>query len=528
MFNGLRQYPQSSSGTPVPAPTGGLNDFDPIAAMGDQFMLDCMNIYPDNSDIVTRPGYRVHQSDMGGAVTNVFAYVSKAGEYEVFASTATGVYNIDVEDQPVKVADLTSGAVDSVTFSNVDNSYLIVWNGIDDALLYDGATWQSFREVTTPSAPGEITGINPNQIAFVHVYKARLWFVKKNTMEMFYMPLDAVGGTAEPMPIGGNFNLGGRLVAIGSWSTNTGAGLSARLLAITSEGEVASFSGSDPSDAASWGLDSVFYISPPLGPYSYAKTGGDYVVMTRRGLIPMSSMMSGVPSEVMFANTLTKNISNAIKRLTYNWKGLPFPIQVCNHLEITWLTINVYDEDIDKPVQYVMNITTGAWGRFDYPARIIKTFNGVTYFGESSGRVCTVTHGAYLDNVGPDSPGEAIEFKATSAYNYMGNPTAIKHAKFIRPVLRTNTLPAIQMRVLADFDVEDFDPVITIPGYASDPVWDVAIWDQYRWGGSRKVHLPWISANVLGYAFSWQMKGSTAIEFRMMAAEWVSEGGGLI
>lgn len=528
MFNGQRVYPQSAAGVPTPAPTGGLNDFDPIASMGDEFMLDCMNVYPDNSDVVVRPGYTVLQNDVGSPVTNIFAHVGMDGEYKMFASTNNGIYAIDDPQNPVKVVTLSAGLVGSVTFSNADNAYLIIWNGQDPAYLFDGTTWIAYTEVATPATPGQISGMAPTDIAYVHVYKARLWYVKKNTTEMYFGPLDTAGGALEVMPIGGNFNRGGKLVAIGSWSTNTGSGLSARLLAVTSEGEVASFSGSDPTDANQWGLDSVFYISPPLGPYAFATAGGDFVVMTRRGLIPLSSMMSGVPSEVMFANTLTKTISNAIKRLSQNWKALPYPIQVYNHLEITWLTINVYDEDLGKPVQYVMNVATGAWGRFDYPARVIKTFNGITYFGTDTGQVYVVTQGAYLDRTTNGLDGSPIDVKITSAYGYLNSPTVNKHAKFIRPVLRSKTRPAINMRVLADFQLEDFDPYVVVSQSPTDPRWDSAIWDEARWVGNENVHLPWLSANVLGYAFAWQLKATVNIEFRMMAAEWVYEGGGLI
>lgn len=528
MFNGVKVYPQVSSGLPVPAPTGGLNDFDPIASMGDEFMLDCMNVYPDNSDLVVRPGYSPLQSTMGGPVCDILAHITKTGEYQIFAATNDGIYNIMVPNAPVKVADLSSGLVGHVNFSNVNNAYTIVWNGVDSALLYDGTSWSSFVEVATPASPGEISGLNPASISWAYVYKARLWFVKKNTMEMFYLPLDAVGGAASPMPIGGNFNRGGYLVALGGWSTNTGSGLSARLLAITSEGEIASFSGSDPSDSNNWGLDSVFYVSQPLGPYSYATVGGDLAVMTRRGLVPVSSMMSGVPSEVMFANAMTKRISNAIKRLTNGWKALPYPVQVFNHTEIQWLTINIYDELLDAPVQYVMNVITGAWGRFDYPARTIKTYNNVTYIGTNDGKVYVVTPLAYVDRVSEEAEDEPIQLKATSAYTFLNSPTVNKHAKLFRPVLKSRIKPAFNMRALADFQLEDYDPYIVPTPAFNDPLWDNAVWDEALWTGSSNIHLPWLSANALGYAFAWQIKACTSVELRLSAVEWVSEGGGLV
>lgn len=529
MFVGQKIYPQVAAGVPGPAPVGGLNDFDPIAQMGDQFMLDCMNFYPDNSDVTVRPGYRVLQSNIGFPVVNIFSHITKAGEYQTFAATIEGIYEVDDPENPVKAMSLSGGLANAVNFSNTDNAYTLVWNGIDPLMYYDGTDWDEFIEVGSPANVGEISGINPATISYVFVYKARLWFIKRNTMEMFFMPLDAMGGEASPMPIGGNFNHGGHLVALAGWSVNTGAGLAARLLAVTSEGEVATFSGSDPSDADNWGLDSVFYISPPVGPYAYAKLGGDLVILTRRGLIPVSSMMSGVPSEVMFANALTKRISNAIKRLTLNWKTADFPLQVFNHAEAVWLTITVYDQLLAKPVQYVMNIITGAWGRFDYPCRTMATYNGVTYMGTQDGRVLVITPESFLDGVDSDGEnGEPIEAKFMSAYTYLDQPTVIKHAKFIRPVVHSRVKPAVAMRVLADFRREDFDPYVQPPIPLNDPLWDQALWDQAKWPGNDDVHTPWISANVLGYAFAYQMKVSTSIELRMSAVEWVHEGGGLI
>ena len=540
MFNLKRPPPQVSKSLAIPAPTGGINDLDPISNMRPDFLLDCMNFYPDTGLLVVRPGYQEWATGMGAPVKTIMYYNSLDGTYKRFASTDTGIRDVtNPTTTPVLVKAATNGAWEFTNFATPAGQYLVAVNGTDPAVLFDGTSWISFTEVATPAGPGQIKGVDPSSFDFVIAFKGRLWFIQKNTMTAWYLPLDSVGGEAKPFFIGGIFRRGGHLSILARWSSDTGEGLDDRLIFITSAGEIASYAGSDPGNADDFTLDSIFFVAPPLSRRSVTEYGGDLLMLCRRGLIPLSALITGKANEILFSEALTKRISRTLIQMT----GLavpPFPAEVNLYNDAAWTIINIYDgtpisatsyarllsTGRNMPVQLVMNFLTGAWGKFDYPVRTIRPIDRLLFMGTDDGRVLAVTPDSYFDNV-PLSGGNGvpIEASATSAYTYFDNPTVNKHAKMIRVSFQTEVKPSFVLRVLPDFRL---DPFLASP--APNPAtgnarWDVSRWDLANWAGLENVYRPWNSANVLGYAFAWQLKVSTATPLGIAATDWVWEEG---
>lgn len=542
MFNKNAARPQVSRALALPAPVGGLNDLDPISQMEPTFLLECTNFYPDTGQLVVRPGYQEWATNLGGPVKTIMYFNAFDGSFQRFAATDAGIFNITATTSaPVNVKAATNGAWEFVNFATAGSQYMVAANGVNPAVLYNGTTWTSFTEVATPSAPGEISGVDPSKFAFVLSHKGRLWFIEKNSMTAWYLPIDSVGGVAQPFHLGGIFRRGGHLEVMARWSADTGEGLDDRLIFITTAGEIASYAGNDPSDSTDWSLDSIFFVAPPLGKRAVTEYGGDLLMLCRRGLIPLSSLISGQANEIIYSSALTKRISRTLIRLT-SFELPPFPPEVTLHNDAAWTVINIYNGVPDvtspygvilgegnKPIQLVMNFLTGAWGKFDYPVRTVKTIDRLFFMGTEDGRVVTVTPNSHFDNVKLDgTAGVPILASAMSAYSYMGDSTANKHAKLIRPVFQTEVKPSFQMRCLPDFRMDRFlntPPPATASGNA---IWDISKWDQSNWAGLEIIYRPWVSANVLGYAFAWQLKVSTAAPLGIAAMEWVWESGGLI
>ena len=85
----------------------------------------------------------------------------------------------------------------------------------------------------------------------------------------------------------GIFKKGGYLIAMGDWAIDSTSGIYNGFCFITSEGEVAMYDGTDPS---AWSLKGVYSISRPLGPRCTMKAGGDLMVATEDGIVPMSKV----------------------------------------------------------------------------------------------------------------------------------------------------------------------------------------------------------------------------------------------
>lgn len=536
MFRAIAPKPLVSKAKSMPAPTGGLNDLDPISNMDPSFLLDSMNFFPDTGLLVVRPGYQEWATNLGKAVDTIMAYNAMDGSFQRFAATADGIFDITAPTSaPVNVKPATNGYWEHVNFATAGTQNLIAANGVDPAVLYNGTTWVSFTEVPAPAAPGEISGVDPSTFSHVISHKGRLWFIQKNTMTAWYLPVDSLGGVAQPFFLGGIFRRGGYLAAIARWSADTGEGLDDRLVFFTSSGEVASYAGNDPSQADDWSLDSVFFVAPPLSKRAVTDYGGDLLMLTRRGLIPISSLISGRANEILYSSALTRRISRTLIKLT-GAPNPPFPAMVVLYNDAAWVVINIFNavpsqvpSESNRPVQLVMNFLTGAWGTFDYPVQTVRTIDKLFFMGTANGRVLTVTPDQHLDNVQMNgTSGVPITASMTGAYSYLDNPNSNKHAKFVRPVFQSEVKPSFVLRVLPDFRLDPFLLAPTPAVAIGNAKWDISNWDLANWGGFENVYRPWVSANVLGYAFAVQIKVSTASPLGLAALEWIWEDGGYI
>ena len=83
--------------------------------------------------------------------------------------------------------------------------------------------------------------------------------------------------------------LGGNLIQIGTLSIDGGEGVDDLLVLMMSSGEVLVYSGSNPS--SDFSLNGTFRIAEPVNEKrGMAKLGGDLIVITREGYLPLSQV----------------------------------------------------------------------------------------------------------------------------------------------------------------------------------------------------------------------------------------------
>jgi hypothetical protein len=532
MFRPQDMPQQVSKALALPAPVGGLNDLDPLAKMDPTYLLDVINFFPDTSSLVVRPGYKKWATGIpGNSVKTVIGFSKQDGTFERYAATDSGIYNItNPTAAPALASACTNGMWEYTGYSTSAGQYLVMANGTDAAKLYNGATWINFTLVASPINPGEVAGVDPSLLCHVMSHQRRIWFIQKNTMTAWYLPVDAVAGTLEPLYLGSIFRKGGNLVGFARWSSDSGQGIDDRIVFFSSTGEIASYSGTDPSDAANWSLDAVFYVAAPLSRRSMIDYGGDILLLSRRGVIPISTLIAGRALEVIYSGAMSRKISRTLIRLTAT--TALYPPEICLFPELAWVAVSMFDNTFNgtnAPVQLVMNMLTGAWTKFAYPVRTMRAIGGEFFLGSDNGEVYQVTQLAFQDAVNIDgSGGNPINAYAMCAYSYLDQPEFNKHAKFVRPIFQSDAKPSFIIRVLPDFRTDKWgrDPP---PGLAiGSGIWDVSKWDEANWSGNENIYRPWCSANVLGYAFSWQLKVSTSGALGLAAVEWVWENGGYI
>ncbi|MFZ1470082.1 MAG: hypothetical protein WAT09_14060, partial [Paracoccaceae bacterium] len=249
------------------------------------------DFFPTATGVVLRRGIiRRASIVVDDPVLSIFTYISGAVQ-KLFAAVSTGIRDITTVATPNTFAGpdvltgQTSGNWNVVQFATAGGQFLIGVNGTDPAFVYDGATFAA-TTITVPFG----SGLDTSDLSYVWVYKQRLYFLQKDSMNVWYLPVDSIGGALTLLPLGGVFVRGGTLTWGQSWSLDSGGsgGLSEQCVFVTTEGEVAAYQGLFPGDA-SWAKVSSYRIGRPMGDKAFMRAGGDIVIATTVGFVSLAA-----------------------------------------------------------------------------------------------------------------------------------------------------------------------------------------------------------------------------------------------
>lgn len=320
-------------------------------------------------------------------------------------------------------------------------------------------------------------------MSMVWVYKNRLFFVEKDSLNAWYIEdLDSIGGEAKRFPLGGVMSLGGSLLFGHGWSLDSGAagGLSEQCVFVSTEGEIAVYQGGDPGEADDWGRVGVYRAGRPLGNRAFIRNGGDLIIATSIGFVPLTAAVqrdvaSLSPSAISFS--IEDEWSKALlERGPGEWECLSWPE------EQMVLVVPPVRNISQNPLALVSNARTGAWCNFTgWDIKCMALMNGRMYFGSTDGRV-VVAMVSGLD--------EGRPYTATYVplFDSMRNLSAIKIGKMGRASYRANAEGGTSLELLTDFQAP---PIIHPPPFLPLEVseWGVSVWGEFLWGDNRLLHL---------------------------------------
>lgn len=485
-----------------PAPIRGWNTLAPIAKMDERFAVQLDNWIPRENDCEVRGGQANYTTGITGEVLSLMPYTSPTVR-QLFGAAASAIYNVTSSGAvgAAVVTGLGSANWESVIFTTTGGTSLMLVNGTDSLRRYDGASW------TTPS----ITGLTSSTINNITAFKRRLWFVVNNSLTPWYLPLDSISGAATSFPLAPQFKAGGKLLAIGSWTLDSGEGPEDYVAFVTTEGEVALFQGVDP--AVDFLLIGVFRIPKPIGKRCLEKLGGELLILTEQGVFPMSKALG--LSRIRADIALTYHISNQFTDVAEGRALSGWEMEL--YSESNLLIVNVPLTSGTKH-QYVMNTLTGAWCRFtDHEANCWAVFDNKIFYG---------TNGKTVRALAGDSDfGNNIESVVATAFKQLGGMPVNGHVKLVRPHLTVSKSIEIALAVLTDFNLTlDFQTselgIVTQGGK-----WNVALWNQALWAGSSFNTLEWktVFANpgfVMAHGLRVRAKGT---EIRLSAFDTLYE-----
>lgn len=482
----------------IPAPVGGWNTRDALAAMTptDAPLLD--NWFCRQGQVELRGGSLDYSTGMSGSAQSTFQYSPTSGTKKLYASTNSGVYDVTAGGAVgavVKAA--TNGYINTVNFANsAGTNYLWCCNGTDIPFFFDGATWTNTA----------ITGIvTPANLTWPVVFKHRIFAIEKNTMNLWYLPIDSIQGLAAVLPFGNFLKKGGSLQSAANWTLDAGEGVDDLLAVVSTEGQLAVYKGTDPASASSWALVGVYDVGRPLGRRCFAQFGGDLVILTENGAFPLSRLITS--GNINFVSALSAKIQNTwattvatVGITTVGWDVVVYP-------QFDAMIVNIPVAGPTPAAQFAMNTVTGAWSSFSsWALTSFIVYQGQFYFTTTTGRLVRAWDyaGALTNDNGVD-----IVTTAHPAYNNFGLAEE-KRIELFRWLMSFNGSVQFSWGVSSDFNAVPLSSTVSRGLGYSGSLWDTIFWDTHLWASVVTAKKFWRNvAHVPGKALALWLQTAT-------------------
>ncbi len=469
--------PQQSTPMTFPAPAKGLYTTTSLSDELPGAASILINWFPTLTGARVRGGSQ-KKALIASGEDFVTAFTFKYGGAEkLFMATASAIYDMTSPAAPPAITapvltGMTSGEWSAFQHSNASGSYLVITNGVNPRRVFNGTSW-STPAVTFPAGDTTTTA----QLSQGWLFKKREFFVKAGTMDAYYLPLEAISGEAKVFPLGSTFKNGGSLLMGFNWSIESGNGVNEFCVFVTTEGEVAIYQGSDPDTAGQFTLQGVYQVGKPLGKNGFIKVGGDVLIATVPGLIPMSQVLqrgAEALSSLSKSRPIDDDWTEAANSVASGWSLTYWPEQKL-------IFVSFPDNIVTPDTTFVLNAVTGAWSIIkNWKATCFASIQGSIFFGSLNGLVWQG------DTTGTDDgrPFNAVYLSQFLSGGALGQR---KEATIGQMHIKAAEKPKLRLfaRVDGDLRIPGYSEVTVIEEGASE--WDVGLWDVAKWDAAQSL-----------------------------------------
>jgi hypothetical protein len=473
---------------PLPTPVGGWNARDPLESMKPYDAVILENWFPRQSDVTVRGGYTLHCNTGEGANSvQTLAEWKAATSRRLIAGINGKLLNVSTSTPSTLGTGFSNNRWKWVNFAE----RLFLVNGTDAPQDYNGSS------LSATAWTG--SGLTITNLSDVTVFKERLFFIEKNTLNFWYAGLQSITGTLTKFPLQYTGSFGGTLQQIGTITTDGGEGRDDLIAFFLSSGEVIIYQGSDPGNANSWSRIGTFFLGPPITGSNLQRFGSDLIAMTDGAYTPLTKVLAfgrTQPSSLDLSDKISLAVSEAMRLYRDNagWQVIFYP-------RGRMLIFNV-PRSTAQFDQHVMNTDTQSWCKFtgwNFP--VFALFGNDLFAGGTDGRV-------YKCNDGFSDNGTAIVADAQTAWNYFGSSDRLKNFTMARIIFGAVSDPGALVSIGTDFDISVPTSTVSTSAVTTGGVWDVAIWDLDTWGGATQAIRGWQGVNGLGYSASMRLRVS--------------------
>jgi hypothetical protein len=513
------QYAAASSVKTVPAPIGGINAKDGLASMPETDAVDLLNWIPDTGGLRCRKGFSEWAINVPGdlPVKSIVPFFNQStsfpgGSFLVTPTSMPGTLFAATDDDILDITSATNAPASALALSGATNagwlssvmltnsagtSFLLVCSETDGYFTYDGATWVT---VTAGGGATQVSGVDPADFVFVATWKRRAWFVEKDSSRAWYLPVDSLYGAASKFDFGPMFKKGGSLSYLANWTIDAGEGIDDFLVAVSSNGEVVVYKGTDPASISTMALVGTWFVGQiPVGRRGCTQFGGDLVIVSADGVFPISYVTRGgadflIASASEYSSYIRPLLGQDI-RASFTELGWQMIIHPSERL----MVVNVPYYSAVQEKQFAMSTSNNRWTVFSgMPILSLGFIAGYMFAGTPDGRVLLLFNGFFDDVAYGESTGNSIPGVVVPAFSYFGVPAVEKEFLLIRPVFLSQLQPEVQCDIAVNFKVTQPTGSAALPS-SGESLWGSAVWGVSLWSGSSNVYDEWYSAGDTGY-----------------------------
>jgi hypothetical protein len=573
------QFNQGRSLT-VPAPYGGLNLRDDITSLKPNEARVLENWFATSGQLSLRPGNARHVGSMGGGeVKTLAAYIGYSSN-TLLAAAGGSIYRVPFQtveiedisnDNPAVVEAEAHGFQDGqkvyITgvggMTEVNNLVFTVANKTDDDFELSGTDssgygtytsggtasleavslatgftndrWQTalysnrlffvngadtpqvYNGSTVANIAWAGSGLTSTNLINIALVRNRLWFCEKNSADVWYANVGQITDASNLT----KFQLsqiagGGYCMAIGSWSRDAGDGADDMTVFVMSTGEILIYQG-DPGSTFSL-IGKYATGAQPIGRQCLFRVGGELIVITKLGLLPVSAAIGGVALDLARIDPWGKIAPGFVEdaaRHSENegWHG-------CLHEGVVYVNVPLSVGGLSK--QWVLNTRNGSWQVFTkWNGSSFCSFNGELYFGGSSG-------GTVYEVGGPSDRGESIEALASCAFVTPSSSYLSNMFTAIRPKIDADGAVTGMVGVDTDFIFgSQVTPIVDVTASDSLTPWG-SPWGS-PWGNSGSPDPTWFTITGVGRSVSVRFRASSSLStnFRWFATDLLYKPGGI-
>jgi len=508
----MRRFKQASTVFSLPAPTGGWNARDNLAAMEPLDAEKMVNFFPEVDGVTLRKGDVLFASGLSGEVETLFEYQGLTSN-DLLAASDGNFYDI--------TAGGAIGSTIGTGFTNAQwqcenyNARAFFVNGDDAPRDWNGST------LAATSWSG--SGLTIANLINVAAIRDRMWFVEKDTANAWYGAIGSITGALTKFAVG-EIARSGYLVAVASWSKDSGSGMDDFTVFIMSTGECLIYSG-DPSTSLS--LVGRYAAPEPVGFRCFTNWGGELVLITRSGYLGMTQIMQG---RVRPDDAISEKIRDAVASAVENggaidgWAAMMSP-------DGRKLIFNVPVTDQSIYHQHVVNTITGAWGKWEN--RNMRSMG--TLDNEMFGGFSTEVYRLEDGRADTSNSSLVVEGTAKQAWNSLSQPDVAldgqtKVVTTLRPFIRGGGDISLTIDCQSDFSNLQLPDNLQSLSPNSEKWENIpTLWNEWElpWGSGAGIASSLLTVNASGQTFSVILDAETSDSMTWYSTDIIYKVGGL-